>query len=121
MNDEQVKKMLEDTYDESREDSYISLVKEFYSKRMRWVVINLYVWFVILLAPMIISVIQFCRSDETKFQIMYAAVFTCCFLGIGFLKVFAWVMLQRHGVKRELKRLEVRIAELTEIVKERVG
>ena len=118
MKDEQIKKITEDTYDESREDTLRSMAREFYSRKMLWVVINLYVWFVIFLVPTIISVIQFFKTDETKFQIMYAAIFICCFLSIGFLKVFAWVMLQRHSVKREIKRLEISIAELSQTIKD---
>jgi hypothetical protein len=117
MNDEDIKKIIEDTYDESKEDSYRSMMRDFFSKKMRWVMINVYAWSFIFLVPIIISVIQFFKTDQTKFQIMYAAIFVCCTLSIGFIKVLAWVMLQRHSVKREIKRLELRIAELNEIVK----
>jgi hypothetical protein len=48
---------------------------------------------------------------------MYAAVFICCSLSIGFCKTITFVMLQRHSIKREIKRLELRIAELTETMK----
>ena len=117
MNEEQTKKVIEDTYDESQEDTYRSMAREFFSKKMRWVAINVYAWFFVFLVAIIISVLQFFQSDQTQFQIMYAAIFVCCFLSIGFLKVLAWVMLQRHGIKREIKRLELRIVDLTEAVK----
>jgi hypothetical protein len=48
---------------------------------------------------------------------MYAAIFICCSLSIGFCKVITFVMLQRHSIKREIKRLELRIAELNQTVK----
>jgi len=116
MNEEEIKKIIEGTYDESKEDSYRSMVRDFFSKKMRWVMIIVYTWFFIFLVPIIISVIQFFKTDQTKFQIMYAAIFVCCTLSIGFLKVLAWVMLQRHSIKREIKRLELRIAELNQTV-----
>ena len=119
MNNEQIKKMLEDTYDDSKEDSYRSMVRDFFSEKMRWVMITVWVWFFIFMVPIIISVIFFFMTDQTKFQIMYAAIFVCCTLSIGFLKVLAWVMLQRHSIKREIKRLELRIAELSEAVKDK--
>jgi len=116
MNEEKIRKIIEDTYDDSKEDTYLAMVRDFFSKKMRWVMIIVYVWFFIFLVPIVISVVQFFRTDQTKYQIMYAAIFVCCFLSIGFLKVIAWVMLQRHGIKREIKRLELRIAELTETI-----
>ena len=119
MNDEQIKKIIDSPpeYDESKEDTYRSMLRDFFSKNMRWVMINVYVWFFIFLVPIIFSVIQFFRTDRTKFQIMYATIFICCSLSIGFIKIFACVMLQRHNIKREIKRLEIHIAELNETVK----
>lgn len=119
MNEEQIKKMIEDTYDDSNEDTLRSMIRECYSKSMLWVVINVYAWFFIFLAPTIIHAVQFFRTDQVRYQIMYAAIFVCCFLSIGFVKVFGWVMIQRHSIRREIKRLELRIAELSQTVKDK--
>jgi len=88
MDEEQIKKIIEDTYDESKEDSIMSMARDFYSRKI-----------------------------ETQLQIMYAAIFVPCVLGIGFMKVFAWEMIHRNSIKREIKRLELRIAELSQIIK----
>ena len=117
MNEEQFKKMMNEAYDDTKEDSLRTMVKAFYSKKMRWVAINIWVWFFIFLAPMVYSATQFFKTDQTKLQIMYAAIFVCCFSAIGFLKVLGWVMLSRHLAGREIKRLELRIVELNEFVK----
>ena len=119
MNNEQIKKIIEDTYDESKEDTLRSMVREAFSKQTRWILINIWAWFLIFLAPLILSVIEFFRTDQTKWQIMYGAIFVCCFLSIGFLKVFGWVMWQRHSIKREIKRLEIRIATLAKSLEEK--
>jgi hypothetical protein len=119
MNEEEIKKIIEDIYDDSKEDSYRSMVRDFFSEKMRWVMIAVWVWFFIFMVPIIISVILFFMTNQTKFQIMYATIFVCCTLSIGFLKVLAWVMLQRHSIKREIKRLELRIAELTQTIKDK--
>ena len=119
MDKEQTKKIIDSPpeYDESKEDTMRSWLRDFYSKRMRWVMINLYmVWF-ILLVPIIISIIQFFRTDQIQYQIMYAAIFVCCNLWFGFVGVFSCVMMQRPRISREIKRLELRIAELDETVK----
>lgn len=52
-------------------------------------------------------------------QIMYAAIFTCCFQDIGLMKIFAWEMIHRPSITREIKWLELRIAELNETVKDK--
>ncbi len=121
MNDEQIKKIIDspEEYDDSKEDTYRAMLSDFFSKKMRWFTINFYVWSIFFMAVAIISAIQFFRTDQTKFQIMYAAIFICCFLSVGLCKAMAFVMITRHNIKREIKRLELRIAELNETVKEK--
>ena len=119
MDKEQIKKVIDSPpeYDESKEDSYFLMIRDFFSKKMRWFTINFYIWSVIFIAASVISAVQFFRTDQTKLQIMYAAIFICCSLSVGFMKAIAFVMIARHNIKREIKRLELRIAELVETVK----
>jgi len=49
MNDEQIKKIIEDTYDESRENTVWSMVGDFYNRKMLSFVILLWVWAIIFL------------------------------------------------------------------------
>jgi len=48
---------------------------------------------------------------------MYAAGFVCFVHGISLIKIFAWQIIHRNGLRREIKRLEIRIAVLNETVK----
>ncbi|MHC4621556.1 MAG: DUF6768 family protein [Planctomycetota bacterium] len=54
--------------------------------------------------------------EQTRDRIMYAAIFVCCNLWIGFVSVFGWVMMRRPRINREIKRLEFRIAESAETI-----
>ena len=119
MNEEQIRKIIEDTYDVSREDTILSMARDFYSRKMWSTAVLVWVWAIIFLAGAAYSAIQFFKTDQTKSQIMYAAIFIPCVLGIGFMKVFAWEMVHRHSIKREIKRLELRIAELNQTIKDR--
>jgi uncharacterized membrane protein YbjE (DUF340 family) len=119
MNNEQIKKIVEDTYDESREDTVWSMVGDFYSRKMLSTVILVWVWAIIFLAGATYCAVQFFRTDQTRSQIMYAAIFICCVHGIGLIKIFAWEMMHRHGIKREIKRLEIRTAELASSLAEK--
>jgi hypothetical protein len=104
-------------FDDSRDESYGSMVKDIFSKPMRWVVINLYGWFFVLLIAIIYSVVQFFNTDQTQYHILYAAVFVCSWVTIGIAKIYALVILQKFKLRREVKRLELRVAELSESVK----
>jgi hypothetical protein len=83
---------------------------------MRWVLVAVYVQYIVLLVPTVYSAVAFFRTDQTKSQIMHATIFLLCNLWMGFVSVFGWVMLQRPSISREIKRLELRIAELSEAV-----
>ncbi|UCD51450.1 MAG: hypothetical protein JSW27_02230 [Phycisphaerales bacterium] len=112
MTDEQIRKILDDDYDPAREDTWQAMAREFYSRRMRSVAIMVWAWAIIFLGGAVYCAVRFAYTDQTKSQIMYAALFVCLVLSIGFIKVFAWEMINRNNIKREIKRLELRIAEL---------
>jgi hypothetical protein len=119
MNKEEIKKIIYNPqeYDESKEETLRSWLRDAYSKKMRWILINVYVGYLILLPLAIFSGIKFFRTEQTIYQIMYAAIFLFCSQWIGFVSVFGWVMMQRPRISREIKRLELCIAELTETMK----
>ena len=119
MNDEDIKRIIEDNYDDAKADSLRSMVKAFYGRKMRWMAVNIWIWFAVFLFPLIFSVVKFFGAEQTKDQIMYAAIFVCCIVFMGTLKVLGWVMLSKHLIGREVKRLELRIAELNETIKKR--
>ncbi len=121
MNDEQIKRMIEDNYDDSREDGIRSMLGEFYSRKMAATSAFIWVVAMVYLGGAVYSAIAFFHTEQTRSQIMYAALFICCISIIGFLKVFAWQLLYRNSIKREIKRLELRLAELTQAVTRKQG
>jgi hypothetical protein len=117
MNEKEIKKIIDGTYDDSREDTYRSMVRDFYSRKMLSTAILVWGFGIAFFAGAAYSGVAFLRTDQGKSQIMYAALFICFVHGIGLMKIFAWEMIHRNSIKREVKRLELRIAELTETVK----
>jgi uncharacterized protein YqhQ len=119
MDQEQIKNIIDrpEEYDESREESYISWARFWFKNTQRWAVILVFAHFFFFLALAILCGILFLISDTTKYQIMYAAFFVCLVLIAYLIKVFAWVIVSRNSIKREIKRLELRIAELSEMIK----
>lgn len=116
MNDEQIKKIIDD-YDEPREETLRSMARDFYSRKMLSVVILVWIFAIVFIAAGTYVATEFFKTDDIQYQIMYAAIFLSCFYGLGLMKIFAWLMIHRNSIKREIKRLELRIAELNEAVK----
>ena len=108
-----IRKILDDTYDDSREDSIRTMIGDFYSRKMLSVAVLVWFWGIVFFVGAGYSAMKFFETDETQLQIMYATVFVCLVQFMGLMKVFAWQMIARNSIKREVKRLEIRIAELT--------
>ncbi len=106
MNDEQ-NKNVNVNCNESKEDSIWSIARDFYSRQMRSTAILVWVWTIIFFVPAAYSTIQFFRTDQIKYQILYATIFICCFNGICLMKILAWLMIQRLRIKREIKKLKM--------------
>jgi hypothetical protein len=114
MTDEQIKRILDDAqaYEDARENTFRSMLADFYNRKMISTVLFVWVWGLAVVAGATYSAIQFFRNVEMRDQIMYAAIFICCVQFLALTKIFAWQLIHRNGILREIKRLELRIAEL---------
>jgi len=111
MNDD-IRKILDDTYDDSKEDSIRAMIGDFYNRKMWSVAAFIWLWGLIFMAGAIYSAVRFFGATEVKSQILYATLFLCLINFVGTVKVFAWQIIHRNGIKREIKRLEIRVVEL---------
>lgn len=114
MNDKEIRKIIDGSqdYDDSKEDTLRMMLSDFYSRKMLSTAILVWVWGIVFIAGAVYGAVRFFAADQTKAQIMYAALFICFVLFVSLMKVFAWQMIVRNSIKREIKRLELRIAEL---------
>jgi membrane protein YdbS with pleckstrin-like domain len=112
MNDDKIRQMIDDRYDDAREDTIRSMLSEFYSRKMAATSAMIWVISVLFLAVAVYSAVMFFRTTETKYQILYAAIFLAAFNAMGLMKIFAWQILHKNSIKREIKRLELRLAQL---------
>lgn len=117
MNDELTKRILDGEYDASREDSWISMARDFYSRKMRFIAVMVWGWAIVFIALALYCAVRFFKTDQTQMQILFATLFILGVHGVGLMKIFAWEMLVRHGIRRDIKRLELRVAELSETLK----
>ena len=117
MNEEEIKKIIDGTYDDSREDNLLSMVGQLYSEKMFPNMIVHFAYSLPFIVGAVFCGIKFFKTDQTQYQIMYAAIFVCCIQFCIFSKAKYWQMLYKINTSREIKRLELRIAELNETVK----
>ena len=117
MDEKEIRKIIEDTYDDSKEDTLLSMVGQLYSRKMfsSFIVHVAYSSIFIVLA--VFCGFKFFDTQDIQYQIMYAAVFVCCIQFVILRKNIYWQMLHKNSISREIKRLELRIAELSETVK----
>jgi hypothetical protein len=118
MNEKQIQDMLADTYEESKENSFRGMIGDFYNRKNTSNIII--VW---IIALMIAVLAVFCGkaffdAADTRAQILFATLFIVLMGQFQFLRGLVLQMSQRNSIKRELKRLELRIAELSEAVRE---
>ena len=116
MKEDQIQKMFEDTYEETKATTLHSMLKDFYNRKMRSIVILVWALGLLFVLGAVVCAVQFAKADQVKMMIMFATLFLVCVLWLDLMKVFAWQMIHRNSIKREIKRLELRIAELNETV-----
>ena len=104
MDKEQIKKIIDTPpqFDESEEDTLLSMVGQLYSKEMFPSFVAHFVYSVPFIAGAIYCSIKFCMTQQVQSQVMYAAIFLCCIQFIVFSKVKYWQMLHKNNISREI-------------------
>ena len=115
MDNEQLKKIFEDVYDGSKQEGFMSMLRDFYNRKTLSIAIFVWIWALVFLAGAIYCGVEFCRFAGDK-RFIYGLFFIVCIHGLSMMKIFAWQMIHRNNIKREIKRLELRIAELSQAV-----
>ncbi len=115
MNDEQIRKIIDGSqeYDDAKEGTLRSMLGDFYNRKMLSTAIFIWVWGLVVVGGAVFCAIRFFNTAETRYQIMFAAIFVCCVQFLALTKIFAWQLIHRNGILREIKRLELRVAEFS--------
>jgi len=121
MDDEQIKRIIDGTYDQPREETIGSMLRDFYNRRMLSIVIFVWAWALVIVGVAVFSAVKFLDAEQTKPQVMYAAIFICCVQFMALMKTFAWQMIHKNSLRREIKALELRIAALTSLLEGNAG
>ncbi len=89
-------------------------IAETFRGRFRWLAWLAAFYRIVFLIFAVIAAIQFFRVDGTRELIAYATLFLISIGATAFIKLWYWMLLIKNSVIREIKRLELQIAELTQ-------
>ncbi len=106
-------------YDNVSEDLLRAMMKDRYNRRQRTRTILLCVYCAFFYVLGIAGAVMFFQVEQAKYQIMYAAVFVYFMQRAALVKTIGWQWINKHSIEREIKGLEIRIAELSKTVKEK--
>lgn len=117
--DEQIRKALADEdaefFDQfSKEPSLIGKAIESFRTQDRFANTVVILFSFVFLGLLVYSLWNFFAADEVKSLMSWALLFGFSLGGISMLKIWAWLEIQKNNVTREVKRLELQVARLTQ-------
>ena len=112
MSTEILNNILDDNYDIEKEDSIKAMIGDFYNKKRMSIII--FVWFygVLMMALTVWSAISFYNTEIVKHMIMYAALFLLGIQQVSIIKIFAWQIIHRSSIKRDIKKIELLLTRI---------
>jgi hypothetical protein len=100
------------SYDLDREEGVFRQMAVLFRGKMRWMAIAVTIESVVCAVLIVLAAIEFFRTDDTKWQILYATGVLLLALLLVLVKLWGWMQMNRYSILREIKRLEMRILEL---------
>jgi hypothetical protein len=99
-------------YNELDEQNIFQMVGGLFQGKLKWIFIYINIIMVIVFGLFVYCAIQFFNTDVTNELIKWAVLGTFCMIGVGMLKLFAWMQIDKNVILRELKRLELQVSSL---------
>lgn len=118
--DKQIREALRRNLDEAGEagsiDSIREMVRESFRGKSRAMVVVTWGKMLMFLAFSAFAAVQFFQVDDVRSLVGYAVLFLVGLLGWTMMWQFHWMLLNRNSAARELKRLELQVAELVRVL-----
>ncbi len=86
--------------------------------RWRWMNVLIVVVMLALFVAAVVTGIRFFEADDAATMLRWGAVAWLCWFAVGFLKLWTWMEMERFAIVREIKRLELRVANLSARLRE---
>ncbi len=84
-----------------------------FRSRWRWMNALIVFFVLVLFVGAVLAGIRFFESGHVPTMLRWGAVAWLCWFGVGFLKLWTWMEMERFVVVREIKRLELQVANLS--------
>lgn len=114
--DEMIKKALSKEeagyYDELYEQSLLESVGELYKGKFKWFNIYNVVISLVALFFTVYCLIQFLEVEETNLLIRWGAGMIVSIMMASMMKMWTWNQMDKNSLLREIKRLEIQVANL---------
>ena len=112
--DDKLKRALENgkAVELDQEESLRQMIAQTFRSKLRWIMILLWVEGFIVFGLAIWMSVRLYHAQEMKQVVVYAMAVTLCAVFTVLIKTVGWQQMNRYSVMREIKRLELRIAEL---------
>ncbi len=98
----------------ARQQGLFEMIGDSFRGRQRWMACLVFFYILLFTVAWVISAVMFFRTDadDTRGLILWAAAFVVSGNIVMMCKLWYWNLMNRNALAREIKRLEVRIAEL---------
>ena len=119
--DDPLKKALQDAdaagdFGPSQEETFRQMLAGTFRNQPRWMTLIAWVYILLFTAVAVVAAVQFFDAEAVRGQILWTTVFLVSGMIVMMLKMWFWMIMNRNRILREVKRLELRIAELTDTV-----
>ncbi len=85
----------------------------------RWLVLLTWLLMIAFTGLTIVSAIQFFNAESTRAMIAWSMGFVLGILTVSLLKIWFWMEMNKNAVTREVKRVELQLARLSEAIRNR--
>jgi len=99
-------------YDAGRDETFRQMIAQTFKGKTRWMTIYAWVWAWGLTGVTVFAAVKMFLVDNTRELILYTALALVSASMVMFIKMWFWLLMNRNSIRREIKRLELRIAEL---------
>ena len=116
-----IKKALQDAdmagdFGPTQGETFRQMLADTFKSQPRWMSVMAWTYILLFTAVMVVAAVQFFGADAVRGQILWATIFLVSGMTVMMLKMWFWMIMNRNRIIREVKRLELRIAELTDTV-----
>ena len=93
------------------------MIRDTFKGKNRWLSVLVFIYIFLFFGLSIYCAVEFFSATEVKHWIAWAIGFLFCQLTVCMLKIWYWMEMQKNSLTREIKRLELQIVHLVDLMK----